>query len=581
MALRVDPTPEVARARRYAARVRILLALVGGLLLAVDPAVAAAPVPAAIGFGVIGATGVWELFVRSERWLALEEVLSCVAVVCMVGWSGGRVDVVSLLWLVAAASGVLARGGRVGPVGRVLVVGALFSPLVTVGSMSAENLGFAFGSIALLLATGRISRETAELLRRARHDAAHDSLTGLWARAAFRAQVDQLARLASPERPASLIAIDLDDFGAVNKRLGHAAGDRLLVDAARAMQGVLREDDVLGRIGGDEFAALVFSPDPLPVAERLVAALAPEGTVHLSARAGVASCPRDGSDAEALLAAADVALRVAKRGSGAVSAYEGAAIASDRSDGARAALERLCRGDGLAMATQPIVDLNNGQIHAYEALARFSTRGGQGPLHWFSLADELGMRAELELACVEASLALMPGLPAGSRLSVNLSAGLIVDPRTWALLDDSPFLTRLIVEVTEETLVRRSEEIERTISGLRERGVRFAVDDVGAGYSGLGQLATLRPTYVKLDRALVRDIDRELARLALVRALADYARGTGGLLVAEGVETVEELAHVRAAGAPLVQGFLLARPGPPWPQIDARALEHPPVGLAG
>ena len=116
--------------------------------------------------------------------------------------------------------------------------------------------------------------------------------------------------------------------------------------------------------------------------------------------------------------------------------------------------------------------------------------------------------------------------------------------------------------------MRHSAEIERSLGELPERGVRFAVDDVGAGYSGLGQLATLRPTYVKLDRGLVRGLDREPARVALVRALADYARGTGGMLVAEGVETVEELAHVRAAGAPLVQGFLLARPGPPWPEVD-------------
>ncbi len=98
------------------------------------------------------------------------------------------------------------------------------------------------------------------------------------------------------------------------------------------------------------------------------------------------------------------------------------------------------------------------------------------------------------------------------------------------------------------------------------------MDDVGAGYSGLSQLATLRPDYLKLDRVLVRGIDSDPGRTALMHALADYARDTGGLLVAEGVETSEELARVRSAGAPLVQGFLLARPGPPWPGVDASAL---------
>ena len=120
-------------------------------------------------------------------------------------------------------------------------------------------------------------------------------------------------------------------------------------------------------------------------------------------RAGVATCPRDGASAEALLAAADVALRLAKRSGDTVRGYQGAPIASEDEDGARAALERLCRGEGLRMATQPIVDLENGESHAYEALARFATRGEQGPLHWFALADELGLRAELELACLRAA----------------------------------------------------------------------------------------------------------------------------------------------------------------------------------
>jgi diguanylate cyclase (GGDEF)-like protein len=575
MARSPHPTPEVARARRYAARVRILLALVGGGLLAVDPALTSHPVPAAIGFAVIGVTGVFEWAVQTERWLAVEEALSCVAVVCMVGFSAGEVNLVSMLWLVAAASGVLARGGRVGVVGRAVVAGTLLSPIVTQGVMSPEAIGFAAASIALLLATGRISRETAELLHRARHDAAHDSLTGLLSRASFRSQVDRLTAVATAERPATLIAIDLDDFGAINKRLGHAAGDRLLVQAARAMEETLREGDVLGRLGGDEFAALVFCEDPVPVAKRLLDAVASNGVRGSSGCAGIASSPRDGIGAEALLAAADVALRISKRaGRHAVRVYQGAPIAAGGADGARAALERLSHGYGLRMTTQPIVDLESGRIHAYEALARFATRGGEGPLHWFALADEFGLRAELELACLDASLALLPKLPDGSRLSANLSAPLLVDPRTSDLLDASGDVSRLIIEVTEETLVRHGEAVDRTLASLRRRGVLFAVDDVGAGYSGLSQLATLRPTYLKLDRGLVSEIAREPARVELVRALSDYARGTGGMLVAEGVETAEQLAHVRAAGAPLAQGYLLARPGDPWPQLDddARAL---------
>jgi diguanylate cyclase (GGDEF)-like protein len=580
MGQRPDPTPEVAGARIYAARSRILLALAGGTLLALDPGAYPHIVAASIGFAVIGLTGLVERFVRSARWLRYEEALSCIAVVCMVGYNEGRVDVVSLLWLVAAVTGVLARGGRVGWVGRLLVVGALFSPIVTTGTMTTENLGLAVGSILLLLAAGRISRETAELLRRARHDAAHDPLTGLLSGPAFRKQVDLLAELATRERPAAVIALDLDEFGAVNKRLGHAAGDRLLLRAGEAMQATLRGDDILGRLGGDEFAALVFTDDPQRVAERLMEAVAGEDGAQCTARAGIARVPADGTGAEALLAAADVALRVSKR-SGAVhvTAYDGAPL-SDEADGAQAALARLCRGEGLWIAAQPIVEIDTGRPHAYEALARFFTRGGQGPLHWFALADEFGMRAELELACLREAFELTARLPGGALLSVNLSAPLLGDPRTAELLDACPDTRKLIVEVTEETLVRQEAAAARASAELRERGIRIAVDDVGAGYSGLSQLATLRPDYLKLDRVLVRGIEADPGRAALMHALADYARDTGGLLVAEGVETPEELACVRAAGAPLVQGFLLARPGPPWPEVDPSVLPVPARALA-
>jgi len=543
-------------------------------LLLADPDVHMQTAAAAIGLGVIGLTGVVERLVMHERWLKLEEALSCLAAIFIVGAGAGQVTAITMLWLVAAAVGVLARGGRVGGVGRVLVLGALFSPLFLHGTMSAENLGLAVGSIALLLATGRISRETGELLRQARYDADHDALTGLLARDAFRRRVDALALRAGPDDPASLIMVDIDDFGAVNKRHGHAAGDALLASVAAAMRGVLRPEDALGRVGGDEFAAFAFCDDPEPVARRLLDAVkAAAGEREAKGAAGVAQCPQDGDDAEALLAAADVALRVAKRGEERrISVYWGAPLTSSSTLGARAALERLVRGEGLAMAVQPIVDLETGRPHAFEALARFAIRGGEGPLHWFSLADELGMRAELELACLDAALELMPSLPAGTRLSVNLSAPMLIDPRAEQRFDAQPDLSRLIVEVTEETLVRHGSAVEHMVAELRERGTLVAVDDIGAGYSGLGQLAALRPAYLKLDRGLVRGIDQDAARASLVRMLVDYARSTGGLLVAEGVETAAELAEVRLARAPLAQGYLLGRPGKPWPEVDTEPL---------
>ena len=145
--------------------------------------------------------------------------------------------------------------------------------------------------------------------------------------------------------------------------------------------------------------------------------------------------PRDGDDAESLLRAVDVALRVAKRtGISQLSVYAGDPIAGRGPGGAHDALERLIGGEGLEMAVQPIVSVPEGAVHAYEALARFRLGSSSNPLHWFALADEFAVRDRLELACLRAGLKLLDDLPEGTRLSVNLSGPLLLDPRTSDLL---------------------------------------------------------------------------------------------------------------------------------------------------
>ena len=246
-----------------------------------------------------------------------------------------------MLWLVAATTGVLARGGRVGRLGRVIVMATLFSPLVTTGGMSAEALGFALASTLLLLAAGRISRETVELLRRARHDADHDPLTGVLAPRAFRAEVDRLSGLASarpPDRAAWRSTSTAS--GPSNKRLGHAVGDQ----GAGRRRGDVRGGASRGRRAGAAAAGTSSPPSyspTTPTGSR--GASSPRSwSARRAARPAPAwpPRPRDGTGAEALLAAADVALRVAKRSSpGTVGVYDGMPI-SKGADGARAALER-------------------------------------------------------------------------------------------------------------------------------------------------------------------------------------------------------------------------------------------------
>ncbi|MEA2420922.1 MAG: hypothetical protein QOF55_21, partial [Thermoleophilaceae bacterium] len=352
---------------------------------------------------------------------------------------------------------------------------------------------------------------------------------------------------------------------------GHAAGDTLLVATVAAIGEVLGERCTIGRLGGDEFGAIVPGAEPALLARRVLdrLAIAPPA---VPASVGIAHAPQHGKDAEALLRAADVALRVAKRsGKLQVATYAGESFDEDGPRGARGALARLIAGDGIAMVVQPIVDRCSGRVHAYEALARFHTRGTSSPLHWFALADEFGLREELELACLEAALRLLDSLPEDVLLSVNLSGPVLMASRAQDLLAAQPEVSRLIVEVTEEALVQRDAALEAALAPLLARGASFAVDDMGAGYSGLRQITALHPTYLKLDRSLVRGIDEDPDRAALLRALAGYAEHTGAHLVAEGVETAEELAAVAAVGVPLIQGYYYGRPAPPWPEVEPGA----------
>ena len=227
--------------------------------------------------------------------------------------------------------------------------------------------------------------------------------------------------------------------------------------------------------------------------------------------------------AETLLLAGDIASRVADRGEDRDTLHDGSGteapsaqgVGAEASEEEREALTPLLRGEGITMVVQPIVDVAGDRVHAYEALARFAGSGpGVSPLHWFSLAERLGERATLERACLRAALELFSERPAGMRLSVNVSAPVLLDPQTTRLLEQRRApgehdLDGLIVEITEETLVQTEGELQDVIAPLLERGASLAVDDMGAGYSGLRQITSVRPAYLKLDRSLITDIDSD------------------------------------------------------------------------
>jgi diguanylate cyclase (GGDEF)-like protein len=578
-----DPPTGLMRARRTAACARAAMALAGMAMAVADGHAGISPQAAVVGFSIIFATSLVQLALPRPGWMIVEESLAPVSAVLVIGLGPEHVTTVSLLWLSTVACGVLARGGRQHWYGRAVLLASLALPIYVNRGLTWSYALLCLATIALLLTCGRITRELRVMHDRARWDADHDGLTGALSRTAFRAELD---RIAAEVSPAAIVLLDLDNFGAINKSAGHAAGDSILVSVAERMRRAFGQEALVGRLGGDEFAAIVHHAQPRELARQLLDDLATgaPGIPSLPASAGMALIPRDGDDADALLRAVDVALRVAKRtGRRQLSVYEGESFSDQGPGGARETLERLISGDGLAVVVQPIVTVPDGVPHAFEALARFQTRGTSSPLHWFALADEFGVRDRLELACLRAALRTFDARPPGTALSVNLSGPLLLDPRVDGLLDEVGPLEGLILEMTENSLLEDTPGMHAQISRLLGRGIRFAVDDMGAGYSGLRQITTIRPSYLKLDRSLISGIDEDPDRGALVSAMLGYARQTGGHLVAEGVETEAELETLLSLGVQLVQGFYLARPGWPWPEIrsmdDARRPAPPPAPL--
>ncbi len=210
---------------------------------------------------------------------------------------------------------------------------------------------------------------------------------------------------------------------------------------------------------------------------------------------------------------------------------------------------------------QPLHDLAGQHIAGYEALTRFAAEPARGPDKWFEEAATVGLREELELAAIELALASLPDIPATAYLSLNASPATILSGRLDDMFESYP-LDRLMLEVTEHDVVEDYAGLSESLASMRARGLRLAIDDAGAGYASFRHILRLAPDVIKLDRSLTHEIDRRDESRALAAALLGFASQTGSRLMAEGVETQEELATLREIGICTVQGYLLGRPGP-------------------
>jgi EAL domain-containing protein (putative c-di-GMP-specific phosphodiesterase class I) len=226
----------------------------------------------------------------------------------------------------------------------------------------------------------------------------------------------------------------------------------------------------------------------------------------------------------------------------------------------------------LRLLFQPIVDLQRGVVAGYETLARFSEPDGRpsrvSPDRWFAAAGVQGVGARLEGMVVRRCLDLLPTVPPNCFLTVNVSPHLLTEPELAEALLAVPDLAPLVIELTEHQDVTDLAPLLELRDRLRSRGALLAVDDAGSGYSGLQQIAAIKPQMVKLDRAIVSGVDGDEVKLALTELLGEFAGRIDAWLLAEGIEAWGEAEALLRLGVPLGQGWLLGRPGPAWPRLD-------------
>ncbi|HSW03098.1 EAL domain-containing protein [Aquabacterium sp.] len=457
--------------------------------------------------------------------------------------------------------------------------GALGACATAPGAFTPDSLHF-LNSLANTLATA-IDRKAAE--QRLSYLAQFDALTGLANRNLF---LDRFAQtLKQAQRNGWLVGvlfIDLDRFKLVNDTLGHGSGDQLLIMVAARLQECLRADDAAGRLGGDEFAfvlsKLARPDDAALVAQKVVAALARpfmlQGReIYVSASLGIAVFPTDGDDADTLLRNADTAMYRAKQvGRNTYQFYlpEMNARALERlqlQTELRGALERR----EFLLHFQPKAELAGGRISGFEALLRWQhpVRGLVPPLEFIHILEETGLIipvGEWVLRTVCGQLASWRDSGVALRpVAINLSARQFqqcdLDTTIAAILAETGIDPGLLeLELTESMLMSDPDEAARMLNTMRSHGVRLSVDDFGTGYSSLAYLKRFPLDALKIDRAFIRDVSTNADDATIALAIISLAHSLKLKVVAEGVETAEQLAFLRAHGCDEMQGYYFARP---------------------
>ena len=404
-----------------------------------------------------------------------------------------------------------------------------------------------------------------------------DSSSGFLSGPAFSRQ---LQRAAASGQELTLIAIDLNGFGVWNARNGFAAGDELLERVSQSLDAAFTMG-AWGRIGPDRFAhlgpaeALTEDRNTADMLRRRADAAARE----LPSRAGLVRLPDDATTAEEALAALGEALRAAREAEREVVAFGGGALDGIELSDVKASLadrrariqEMLDSPAAIRPVFQPIVRMADAEIIGFEGLSRFEVTPRRGPDVWIAESHAVGLGVDVELECVRRVVARARNADFPVHVSLNASPALIFS-RTFEPALGEGDLDWLTIEITEHDKVDNYSQLAERLSHLRGRGASVAVDDAGAGHSSLRHVMQLRPEWIKLDRSLIQDCDRDPGKRALIRSMVAFNEEIGSQLVAEGVETKAEMDTLMNLGVEVAQGYFFARPEsefvesipPPW-----------------